>query len=131
MSKHPLAAANLIKKPSLCDTLYRTRRAHCHCISTDKSSKRSDPAIFSQLQKLSQSLHTRYWSPWRFMDNRVVTVRNTSNEFSAVNTWTHDKNTANNIDINRNHHKPRTAYLFISRKRRHRKTTHDGTMCFA
>jgi hypothetical protein len=95
MAEQQLAAVNLAKRPKLCEMLIRKRRTHCHCISTDKPPKRPDPAIYSQLQRLSQGLaaswespdvQTNYWSPWRFMDSIVVYVRNESTESSAVNT---------------------------------------------
>ena len=79
----------------LCRPLRRMRRSHCKCISTDKPPKRPDPAIYSQWQRLTQGvaaswespdIKTNWWEPWRFMDSVEVTVRNESNEASAVNT---------------------------------------------
>lgn len=78
-----------------CDFRKRKRRPHCKCISTDKPPKRPDPAIYSQIQRISQGIYaswespdikTNWWIPWRFMDSIEVIVQNKSNEASAVNT---------------------------------------------
>lgn len=84
-----------VRNDHRCEWRPRPKRPHCKCISTDQPPKRPDPAIYSQLQRLSQGLATswespdvwtNFWDDWRFMDNVRVRVRNLSNEASAVNT---------------------------------------------
>lgn len=78
----------------VCNPLRPTRPSRCHCLNTDKPPKRPDPAIYSQLQRISQGLSvswespditTNWWAPWRFMDYIGVIVHNHSTEASAVN----------------------------------------------
>jgi hypothetical protein len=80
---------------SRCEWRPKPRRPHCTCLHTDQPPKRPDPAIYSQLQRLSlgqpaswesPDIQTNWWDEWRFMDAIQVRVRNESSEASAVNT---------------------------------------------
>lgn len=94
MNNRKLATTFKPKDFRECNLVRPSRPARCHCLSTDKPPRRPDPAIYSQLQRISQGLSvswespditTNWWAPWRFMDNIGVIVHNTSMEASAVN----------------------------------------------
>ena len=54
MPENSMLATSSLKRLKLCNPLVRKQQAHCKCLSTDKPPKRPDPAIYSQLQRLSQ-----------------------------------------------------------------------------
>jgi len=94
MSERQVVVVNLLNRLNLCSPLVRKWSAHGECITTDKPPKRPDPAIYSQLQRLSQGM-TATWNNEDIQvrgltgfqsDSIEVIVRNKSGECSAVNT---------------------------------------------
>ena len=97
MSEQQVAAA---KRLNLCVPSVRKWRTHCDCMSTDNPPKRPDPALYSQVQRLSQGMTASWNNPdisyWRShsalgivsllteVDSIAVSVHNESNESSAV-----------------------------------------------